>query len=596
MQVVEQQAGRASPPSDPFGEITHREAHHGLSVGIPQESVDTHTLNALEQLLGAKGLQFLATFLRQAEAKQHAFAETDTADCAVITAQTIRDVAKRIGWGYDTTEKYLVVLCALHFLYKEKSIEGSTYFFPLHRYTPQRATLDALEEVIGHYRPKVQSFARKAKRRFLVYVEQQKSPVLSLPAPASRPFDLAGVEGDIERIMHEELGSGVIPQRLLGKIKGVLRYRCQATSIQTGDSDDGSTQNGDFSSSALTHESPFSPKSSTSVAIAPQNGRLFPKTGDSLSAHHETTFSAKSPVSGQSGDFSSSTLTQKSPVFEQKGDSHQAHGKTTSLQKSPVSEQKGDSHQETSLTKRRLWGESRPFPEQKGDFSPEQLPNVNVICNILNSLNVNVKGVIEYLRTTFDEEPKKRGFYYSLYKQYQQSDAWLAAAIETLLAYHKQKTQQPGKYFYDLCVLFHKNGIPQEVTEHVQQYGHLTHEQLLVALVHPPASATSSPTTSSTSTRPSPSQRPQIVLHIAREKDRRGLTEQETRQVIDLIGSDQRTCTVGIARYRQTDGSSALLIDNGSTKYPRQVWIYSVGECQARLSRMKLRHDFFEGR
>jgi hypothetical protein len=599
MQVVEHLAGRASPPSDSLGERTHREALHGPSVGIAQR-VDTHTLTALEQLLGAKGLQFLATFLRLAEAKQHAFAEMDPADCAVITTKTIRDMATRIGWGYDTTEKYLVVLCALHFLYKEKSTEGCAYFFPLHRYTPQRATLDALEEVIGHYRPKVQSFARKAKRRFLVYIEQQKSPFLPLPTPASRPFDLSGVEGDIERIMQEELGSGVIPQRLLGKIKGVLRYRCQATSIQKGDSDDGSTseqapagEKGDFSSSALQHESPFLQTGNSSAMLGLQNRRLSSQTGDSQPTHHETASPGKSPLSGQMGDFPSSTLTHQSPISEQKGDSPSVLHKTTPLQKSPVFEQKGDSQQETSPANGRLSPQSRPFAEQKGDFSPEQPPNVNVISNIILNLNVNVRDVVEYLRTTFDEEPKKRGFYYSLYKQYQQSDAWLAAAIETLLAYHKQKTQQPGKYFYDLCVLFHKNGIPQEVAERVQQYGHLTHEQLLVALVHPPTAPAAA---TATSGRPSGSQRPKLVLHLPREKDHHGLTGQEVQQVVELIGSDQRTCTVEIARYLQADGSSALLIDNGSPKYPRQVWIYSVEECQTRLSRMKLRTDFFEGR
>jgi hypothetical protein len=111
-------------------------------------------------------------------------------------------------------------------------------------------------------------------------------------------------------------------------------------------------------------------------------------------------------------------------------------------------------------------------------------------------------------------------------------------------------------------------------------------------LVHPPTAPAAAATTSS---RPSRSQRPKLVPHTPREKGRHGLTEQEARQVMELIGSDQRTCTVEIARYLQTDGSSALLIDNGSPKYPRQVWIYSVGECQARLSRMKLRNDFFLG-
>jgi hypothetical protein len=565
MQSVEHLTGRASPPKyDPFVNTEHQEADHDLSKSVSQERVDSHTLKALEHLLGVKGLQFLAAFLRQAEAKQLALAGLGVVDCAVITTKTIRALAKHIGWGYDTTEKYLVVLCALHFLHKEKSTDDIAYFFPLHRYTPLPATLDALEGVIGNYRPKVQSFARKTKRRFLVYLEQQQSPVLSLPTPESLPFDLAGAEEAIEQIMQEELGAGLLPQRLLGKIKGVLRYRCQATgehiSTQTGDSDDLSTPEkspisfpkGDFSSAPLKQESPLSKKGDSAGVAAPQNRRLSEQKGDSSSRS------------------SGSSSSEKSPVLPPKGDSPM----TTSPSNGRLSPQKGD------------------FSPKTGDSKQEESPNVNVILHTLidSFLNDNDKSkVIEHLRTIFNEPPAKRGYYHNLYKSYKQPEAWLAAAIETLIAYHKKGTDQPGKYFYDLCVTFHTT-IPQDTLDRARQYGQLTHEQLLATLASAPAPTV----TNSRPTRLSQSQQPQIVPRFPREKDRNGLTAQEVQQVIALVRSDERMCTVGIARYRQTDGSSALLIDNGKAKYPRQVWIYAVKECQARLARMKIQNEFFQ--
>jgi hypothetical protein len=503
MQVVEQLAGRASPPSYESTQ-THREARHDLSAGIARECVDTHTLTALEQLLGAKGLQFLATFLRLAEAKQHAFAEMDPADCAVITAKTIRELATRIGWGYDTTEKYLVVLCALHFLYKEKSAEGSAYFFPLHRYIPQRATLDALEEVIGHYRPKVQSFARKAKRRFLVYLDQQKSPFLPLPMPFSRPFDLSGVEGDIERIMQEELGSGVIPQRLLGKIKGVLRYRCQATPIQKGDSDDGSTpkqaparENGDFSSSTLPHESPFLQTGNSSAMMVLQNGRLSPKTGDSLSPHHETAFSEKSPFPGQSGDFSASTLTHESPLSKQKGNSPLVTSGSVSFEESPVLPQTGDSKQVPVLENGRL-------SEQTGDFSAKSLEvctnapytyNVTYLISHITGNSVIRKKLAQFLARVLEKNEYENGYptfskYLAAFKVYTPDVIGRAFLATMFLLHHENWQTNPGATFTTQCKIL-SGHLPlahytlDDVEQWLQIWGHLSYPDLIVAVAAP---------------------------------------------------------------------------------------------------------------
>lgn len=557
---VEQVPGDILLPTDDPPDGTH----HDLPVGVPQERVDPHTLEVIQLLWKSKGLQFLAAFLCLASAKQCSLpglGTLGTFDCAVITARSIRQLASRIGWGYDTTEKYLVVLVALGFLHKKKSSDGIEYYFPLHRYAAP-INLDELETIIEKYRPKVQSFARKTKRRFLAYREQQKSTFLPLRSSASLPppFDLSAAEADIEQIMQEELGNGALPQRLLLKLKGVLHYRCRSPFEQIP------SQKGDSGDVSPTQES----------TNQIQKGD-FPSLQKSTIAKNGNSFVA--------------VATRKGRLPEQKGDFPSRDPEASLSQKSPISEQKGDSQTPTSLLNGRLPTQNGDLLSKKGDSKTDGPPNVNVILrNIIDSLNVNVGSVIEYLRTAFGEEPKKRGYYYNLYKQYQQSDAWLAATIETLLAYQKQTTKQPGKYFYDLCVTFHKNGIPQEVAERVRQYGQLTHEQLMVLLDHPPIQNQSSPTQA---TRPQ-SRRTPIVLHIPREKNHPGLTEQEARRVIELIRSDERTCTVSVVSYQQSDGSFALLIDNGGVPHPRQVWIYTIQECHARLIRMKLQKDFFQ--
>src|SRR3981081_2094040 len=126
---------------------------HDPPEGVSPERVDTHTLEVIRLLFKDKGLQFVASLLRAASAKQRALPGIGLADCAVIGARTIRELATRISqpgasWGYDTTQKYLVVLCALHFLSKGKSPDGGIeYLFPLCPYSPP-PSLDPLEQLI----------------------------------------------------------------------------------------------------------------------------------------------------------------------------------------------------------------------------------------------------------------------------------------------------------------------------------------------------------------------------------------------------------------------------------------------------------------
>jgi len=598
--------------------------------------------------------------LRQACAKQRALPGIGIADCAVISAKTIRDLATRISqsgasWGYDTTQKYLVVLCALHFLYKGKSPEGGVeYLFPLCRYSPP-PTLDPLEKIIDGSRHKVQSFAHKAKRRFLVYMEQQPSLTLPVQAVASRPFDLSGAVEDIEQVMREELGNGALPQRLLLKISGVLRYRCQSSSdeqkgdsstdiprlplrTQMGDSLEVVAHNGRLSvqRDGVVHatdeqESSSFRKTGDFLEMASQNGQLSPQTGDSLPADPERTDLRQSPLLSQTGDFSEAA-SHKGRLFRQTGDSLPVNPVVTPLKESPASPQTGDFSGAAAQTRRlfsrkgdspavepvapdankppisppkgdfstssaiahgRLSPQTGHSSPQKGDSVPEEVSNVNVILHnyIASFLNDNDKSkVIEYLRTIFDEAPSRRGYYHHLYKHYPHPDAWLAAAIETLIAYRvKKTTTTPGKYFYDLCAIFHQQGIPPEVTHHVQQYSYLPYGELLAVLARSPSPGSAA---KSGPVRPAKIQRPAIVARLPRETGRSGMSRADAKRALALLKSDTRTYQLRLTGYRQTDGSCVLLADDGM-QHPRQVWIYAFQEAEHRLAMTRTLDDFF---
>lgn len=135
------------------------------------EQIDQSTLHIIQQLFTkpGNGMAFLASILHFAEVQQMALPGIEgTTNVAVISLQTIRELAQKIRWGYDTTHKYVVVFCALNLLMKRRSEGRIQLLFPLEQYTPP-STLQALDKLIEHSRPKVQQFARRVKHRCILY-------------------------------------------------------------------------------------------------------------------------------------------------------------------------------------------------------------------------------------------------------------------------------------------------------------------------------------------------------------------------------------------------------------------------------------------
>src|SRR5690348_14984354 len=96
------------------------DAAYKLPAEIQQVQVDAYTLQVVQQLF-PRGIEFLALVLRLAIVKQLSLSDLpEVTDVAVLSLQSIRVLSKRIGWSYDTTEKYIVLFCAVGLLLKQR--------------------------------------------------------------------------------------------------------------------------------------------------------------------------------------------------------------------------------------------------------------------------------------------------------------------------------------------------------------------------------------------------------------------------------------------------------------------------------------------
>ncbi|MBA2677567.1 MAG: hypothetical protein H0U76_04115 [Ktedonobacteraceae bacterium] len=530
--------------------------------GVAPERVDSRTLQIIEHLFpGNKGIEFLALLLRFATIKQLALPGLDlleSTDVAVITLQSIRELSKRIGWSYDTTEKYVVLFCQLRLLYKERHRRQITLHFPLSScQLPAPEALDALHD----YRPKVVQFARRIKKRFVLLCKVPgPGPIFpaSSPAVSSVPEEPSALPGllfqDICQILQQEVDSDT-ESRLLLRIEGAFTYRCTQQNgrllPQTGDSDSESDE-GD--ASIERKESTLSHKTVDSfVAPTIRNGRLY----------------------GRKVDSDSSQRMKESPVSTKKGDSFT----DTSLQNGRLSQQKDDSKHETGDSEHR-----------RGN---DVAPNVNVIISsMINTINVNVTQVAAYLQTIFEEPEGKRGYYIQLHGTYRKEEAWLAATIETLVYYHRDKTvKTPGPYFYKRCVKLHTSGISEETRKLVSAYSHLTHPQLVALLTAPrPAS---SPRSGGPPSRKPPGV-PAALLQPLLEPGRTGMNADDALQVFRLLRTDRRTRLCPIFDVEVEDSGHVVLLDATRSEHtPRRLLLYSVEECQSRLQTITSLFDLF---
>ena len=159
------------------------------------ERVDPQRLQAITCLFPTpSGLRFLSRLLAQAQSKP-AGGEVEV---AVITAQSLRELAHRMGLSYDTTHKYVLLFCALGLLGKQRvggQVELSVA--PGH-YRPPRS-LEALDHLIAWSRPKVRSYATQVRRRYLRLYGP--CPQAESPTPPSAESAISELDEAIHRLV-----------------------------------------------------------------------------------------------------------------------------------------------------------------------------------------------------------------------------------------------------------------------------------------------------------------------------------------------------------------------------------------------------------
>src|SRR5436305_8746702 len=215
---------QTKPPETLKEHTTSGEANQALTQGVALERVPTVTLETVKQLIPASkrergGERFLVSLLAFAEAKQFALpGQSEASDAAMIQVQSIRELAKKMHWGYDTTDKYIMVLIELGFLYKRRYRNYIELYFPLSPYQlPQPDLFDQIKK----RRDKVNSFVGQVKRRFTLLLQRQPTE-----SPTLEQDRLRGLVEDIHAILHDEIGDSELQARIVLKIHGSFRYRC----------------------------------------------------------------------------------------------------------------------------------------------------------------------------------------------------------------------------------------------------------------------------------------------------------------------------------------------------------------------------------
>lgn len=528
-----------------------------VPVGVERERVDPHTLQVIQQLFPAptSGPEFLALLLRWATTKQLSHGLEESSDVAVVTVQSIRQLAGLIGWAYETTHKYVVLFCALGLLTKYRVHGKVELHFALHRYEPP-LTLDELDRLTGT-RKKVASCARRVKRRFLLLYgprqrQQLPSPPPQMAVSAHLP-ELHDALVEVEQLLQMDMPE-TAKQRLTTVQTKLERVQGRLSEMQ-----------GDSSPAAL-----------------PGHGRLAQPTVDSAS-----------PMATRNGRF-------QPPVVDSEQDTDETGGR--------LSIQKVDSVKpQPNIQGRPLHGTSTFSPfltAQKGRLSEQQVDstakkvdssldfhtsNVNVI-QLISNITLNVKLVATFCCQALEEPSSKRGIYLKLFRECERDAQAIAAALLFVLAHRGDGTMRnPASVFVARCRVYHAQGIPEEAATLVKQYGSLSYRELLAALskppfhlAHPSVSSPGRPTPAVAKGLLAPLPSMAKIKPLIALRPGGGMNRQDAGRLHHQIAHDQRLGLCRTSFAALADGTYAVLLDNTVSHKVRQVAFYSIGEWQTR--------------
>jgi hypothetical protein len=601
--------------NDVSGDTSTTTSHPLPSVeGVPKERVAASTVYLFERLFpGQHGIDFLARLLRHAQEKQLVLPDMgpEVTDVAVITVPSLRILARLIHLSYDTTEKYVVTLCHLRLLYKQRRRRQIILHFPL--CAPALPEPEALTPLTD-YRSKVATFARQVTHRLQQLREHGELPWPSARVPPSAflmtaPSGVDALFNDICQAVGQEVDAETA-QRLVIRIRQVFQYHCQSQHTPSKDDSGGNgivaqaqkailpaSKGGLLPASleASPHQSRLllpkgdsdhlragdalatpSQKSPSVNPLPPKGDSDHLRAGDALATPSQKSLSADLPL--PKGDFSASALPTQSRPSSPKGGSSlsaSAYQKATLPPSSPI-QHRHTAPKDDSLVKK---GDSE---QHSRDILPTNV-NVKKILECITTFNVsNASRLCCHI---FDEPMTKQGIYAKLFRDIEYDTSAITAALFYTLAHRRDGTiQKPVAMFIQRCKDYHRTGIPDEAKKLVETYGHLSYAQIqetfpvsrastLPAVSSVPKGAKPSRALSSPSADRLPAAIKPKLARPARQVP--GMPLETLKAIIEQIRTNPHTYYMQCAPYRQHDGTGLLLIEDW---LGQQRWICSREE------------------
>ncbi len=568
-----------------------------------------------------QGQTFLARFKERASSERCVLPD-EPANALIICTKSIVTLGKLLGLSYDTTQKYVALFRALGLLRQRKFMGQIAFIFLLGIYHPPHTLEANLNYLLQRSqtkksRTKFHKLVKDVKQRCLAYglinqewtsALRQLLTLLQLPEKglSKRALEQRFAQG-------QHLVSTMLAQVLTGRLPTGNALLQNLPELQGMRDDDAHRQAGESTRQAATkrHASEMPPPNLPGVVLS-RDAELQEQGSESTWTGESGRFTercAASNLPGQAAQVDSQSLGDSTESTQTVNSDRFGAGRVVQkLPKSPIQvdsslyDQSRESTQTAHSDRFPASSDTANLPTRPAPVDSQGLANVNVGNVITNNMNVNVEIVAAFLCRLFNEPASKQGIYSRLFRDgCNQAEAIHAAVIFTLVHFHRDKTiENPAAVFIARCKAYHKTGIPAEAAELLAEYGALTYRQLLDALQKPAAASTPSrPGTSPPASSPSvtPASLPPlprwgtIPRLIEVERGRSGMSRQEALQVVARAQGDRRTKLCRVDLERLADDTYAVLLDNTITTVPRQTYVYSLREWEARTATI---NDCFE--
>jgi hypothetical protein len=539
-----------------------------------------------------QGQTFLARFKERAATERSIIPDLKAGD-VVICTKSIATLGEELDFSYDTTQKYVALLRSLGMLQKRKFMGQIAFILSLGIYLPPpdlEANLDYLlrQSQPKKSRTKFHNLVRDVKERCLVYglISQEWTSALRQLHTLIQPQ-----EGLSRRKLEQRLAQAqhLVSSLLAQVMTGHLPQAKNKVDSRPGTLPPHLLGTGNTGEEEQCGESTQRAEAFHRAEETPAQLHL-PESGSRVDSGQEVHDTESMHRAGL-GRFERKDTPSNPSASIIQVDSSKARRTRESIQR--VSAGRFEECVPPS---------NPPLAPKQIDSSTSMLTsNVNVII-LISNITSNVKLVATFCRRALDEPPSKQRIYLNLFSECEHDAQAITAALLFTLAHRRDGTiHNPAAVFIARCRDFHRQGVSEEAAALVQQYGSLSYPQLLAALQKATTPSTASRQGSSSPASPpyptTPTSLPPlpqwgtIPRLMPVESSRSGMSRQEALQVVARARGDLRTKMCCVDLERLADGTYAVLLDNTITAIPRQTYVYSLQEWEARTATIK---DCFE--